>query len=1026
MRHLQDQFSLVVKVSESLIRYVEQARVVVTQNPNADAFSLCMDGRYNHNVQVKERLSFIKFLLKDGQMWLCEPQAKQLWDCLVAKCVFITDRDLTFKWFAKLMGEVPDLDPEITRSFFEGNILQLDPVHLTENGLKCFENFFKTVNCKLNHLTANPRTGTLQIDSSNLLGDDYLWKIILSANDEVAFLAIEFMKNLYSSPSPQLFFTIGELHSDFTQQCSERLKSCYDTLQCLVDQNNKDSKNQVWQQTSRLGRTLKVLYEYIWAYDTQFDEERRYPPLYRMFWGHDIDFIIRIPGNNRVSEEFVITGHSNQSLLSLRRQILKKILQTTTVSQGSPVAKVELQYNNEPLEPGTDDRKILADFGWRGKVLLTVRATTGGPAGGVSSPDASSSDSSPAETPHTDKPANSRSTTALIDSVVDAEGNLPGVLLAHKHNGFVLFIFKVKDLSSRLDSCMIGDCATAILHQLPASLTMVEKIRNVFLLGGSGPPLASAYTTVPERNFPNEKGDGVGRNRLDPVFFAASPSEVLYCLELTYCLLFPADLDSMYSSEEETLRKSFFLNGGIETFLGMLVRNNFMPTPDVKGRFTALSWVLKILKFGLAVVVVAKNRQNHQDPLKLDHFVKAMLPYDRQLREVAIRTGLQLEAVQLTHITAEEEHAKAVMKLIWAAAANQPLCSFQSFEEIHSQLIQSWQSGTFAGSNLIPDVLTGLDVLILMSVLSPDLVEVLDVDNLWTSLMFDLLFADQEEIRQAAEEHIMLVTTQPSDWNQKARRVSRFLEALLLKLNTMGETRPCSQYFATMAGLLNYCRAYQVPVRNLDSLLEREVSWLKRAKEFTVTHMESYSDESILCGHLQLTKELVAFLSPERKFEFGSKPGGPNLIRDILDDFVLPSSRMYADQRQLSQLPRSQTTDYSAEIYQPKSSARVPRSQTTIIGSGRCVPVCESAVSANAAYELLVALVVESFANLEALVNALIDMFYDEESQAISEWEYIPPVGLRPTNGFVGLKNGGATCYMNSVIQQVCFSHFYD
>ena len=86
--------------------------------------------------EVQERLSFLRFLLKDGQLWLCAPQAKQIWNCLAESAVFPHDREACFKWFSKLMGEEPDLDPEINREFFENNILQLEPCLMTESGIR--------------------------------------------------------------------------------------------------------------------------------------------------------------------------------------------------------------------------------------------------------------------------------------------------------------------------------------------------------------------------------------------------------------------------------------------------------------------------------------------------------------------------------------------------------------------------------------------------------------------------------------------------------------------------------------------------------------------------------------------------------------------------------------------------------------------------------------------------------------------------------------------------------------------------
>lgn len=91
----------------------------------------------NIKLTISVFVNYLTFLsIQDGQLWLCAPQAKQIWNCLAENAVFTVDRESCFKWFSKLMGDEPDLDPEINKDFFENNILQLDPSLLTENGMK--------------------------------------------------------------------------------------------------------------------------------------------------------------------------------------------------------------------------------------------------------------------------------------------------------------------------------------------------------------------------------------------------------------------------------------------------------------------------------------------------------------------------------------------------------------------------------------------------------------------------------------------------------------------------------------------------------------------------------------------------------------------------------------------------------------------------------------------------------------------------------------------------------------------------
>lgn len=108
-------------------------------------------------------------------MWLCADQADQIWQCLAEQGVFVSDREVCFKWFSKLMGEESDLDPAIYKNFFQNNILQLDPILLTESGIKCYERFFKAVNSKEGKLKLKRRT--FLMDDVDLIGTDYLWRV---------------------------------------------------------------------------------------------------------------------------------------------------------------------------------------------------------------------------------------------------------------------------------------------------------------------------------------------------------------------------------------------------------------------------------------------------------------------------------------------------------------------------------------------------------------------------------------------------------------------------------------------------------------------------------------------------------------------------------------------------------------------------------------------------------------------------------------------------------------------------------
>ena len=114
--------ALDIQIADNLTSYMATIRA---------GGEFCPDGRYIHTAKVSERLNFLRYLLRDGQMWLCAPKAKR---CVAEDALFSSDREICFKWFSKLNGDERDLDPEINRDFIESNLLKPDPAPLTNLG----------------------------------------------------------------------------------------------------------------------------------------------------------------------------------------------------------------------------------------------------------------------------------------------------------------------------------------------------------------------------------------------------------------------------------------------------------------------------------------------------------------------------------------------------------------------------------------------------------------------------------------------------------------------------------------------------------------------------------------------------------------------------------------------------------------------------------------------------------------------------------------------------------------------------
>lgn len=993
---LQNQHSVVILVTNSLTNYMDKVRLLVKENSEIDATTFIPDCRYNHVIQVQERLNFLRFLLKDGQLWLCAEQAKQIWQCLAEQAVFVSDREACFKWFSKLMGEEPDLDPAINKDFFEHNILQLDPILLTESGIKCYERFFKAVNSKEGKLKSKRRTYLM--DDVDLIGTDYLWRVVTNSPEEIASRGIELLKEVNTNLGPRLQSSVLFFHETFISECMDRLKTHYDTVSILTGvSHDKDEKyeqeesNKITMEALKMCRVMKVLQEYINECDTAFPGERKILPLHRAARGKNMSLIIRFVNPGRNIDDIDIFTHSNDTLASLRRQILRRIK-----ANGSNV-KLDLFINGELLEQA-DDRKLLSHIPLRDKMLLSAKVSQMS-SNMPSSPD-SSSDSSTSSPHYVHDGPN-----------LEAENSLPGVVMSLRGQ-YATFFFQLADLGCSLQHSQLRDAARNLLQLVPPDTLTVTRLQWLF------GHYKDEDTTVVNPHC-NEQNTSV-----DTLFFAASPSEVLYNLEVLYTLLMPA-LDPT-SEKAFEFQYNFIKSGEAGVILDMLTKNKFLPNADETTKRSAYLTVLKLCKLLLTVVgnVMAcvmdevQQAENHDSHYHNNRGFVVVLKQALQsvpnqnteymLRSVATTLAQHLANQMLSGGTESDRCRQlfmqalswelpdraticAIIRLAWAASTGNLTNTDATTEALHTMHEANQKEQINPDANDVLVCKEALEVLTIALVLNPNAFVNLTRDKMWHTFMTDLvLVSTSRAVRIAAAEQFLLISMYCSSSDQSFHVIIMVLFNVL-KTTVVENAKQSHEYFQLLCRLLNYAHISGCPLNSVQAPLNVEVAWLKNVRDTVMETGETQIEEALLEGHLSLTKELLAFLPATKKYELGcdDRRGG-NLIKELVEDFIFPASRLMLQLRSTGELSSTQAS-----------------------------PVCTTPQSTSAAFDLLVGLCIGCVQNMKLLVTMLTDMFYSERDEPLVEWDYLPPVGPRQLKGFVGLKNAGATCYMNSVLQQL-------
>ena len=198
-----------------------------------------------------------------------------------------------------------------------------------------------------------------------------------------------------------------------------------------------------------------------------------------------------------------------------------------------------------------------------------------------------------------------------------------------------------------------------------------------------------------------------------------------------------------------------------------------------------------------------------------------------------------------------------------------------------------------------------------------------------------------------------------------------------------GSAQTCEQFFDLLCNIVEHHGPKLVTAQQLREHLEVELDWLQQYCS-TDIKVAADAEDHLLSGHMRFCAVIVA-MCPDQKTMVQAK-----LLDGTIRKILFPASHLLAEGRSDGANP---------------------------LTLEQCCTEFPSQVAKFSAYKLLVELTKGSVKNFAIVAKELKRLHFAEELKLV--FDYDPDITKRGDSGYCGLKNAGATCYMNSVLQQI-------